>query len=463
MGGHARLRRAGADPRRAGGRARGRVRPRLPPLLRADRPARRSRATATRRSCGRTCPSRRPSRAATGVPAALDAVDRPGAREVARRPLPVRGDLGRAALAAAGGEPAARRERMVAVGAAAPVEVDTRTAGARRRRARAAPEPLPLVLGRAGVAAARRRAARGRRRRPRAARRRRPGGATPDAPRRPSRAAGRRPCASAAASATSRRAAGASGRALPHPRLDAVDAATRRAASAGCGPSRRRPRRASQRAAAAVGAVSRDRRLVRLDARTGRPHRRARSRSAARSTALAASGDAVWIVVRAPRGAPTDDLLRYDAAHRRAARALERHARACAGSRTPTARSGCWRASRRGWSGIDLATRPRRKRRARRRAQPRDMAVAHGAMWVTLADVDQLARVDMRTLQRREHRGRPRARPAIAVAGRLDLGRQPRVEHAHAASTPSSDRAARRDQVPLNPYERSPPTATRSG
>jgi streptogramin lyase len=71
-----------------------------------------------------------PSKAAPGIPTELDAVI---ARALAKNPderYPSAGDLGRAALAAATGEEAtvADRERMVAVGAAAPVEVDTRTA-----------------------------------------------------------------------------------------------------------------------------------------------------------------------------------------------------------------------------------------------------------------------------------------------------------------------------------------------
>jgi streptogramin lyase len=71
-----------------------------------------------------------PSKAAPGVPTELDGVI---ARALAKNPdqrYPSAGDLGRAALAAATGEQAtvADRERMVAVGAAAPIEVDTRTA-----------------------------------------------------------------------------------------------------------------------------------------------------------------------------------------------------------------------------------------------------------------------------------------------------------------------------------------------
>ncbi len=73
-------------------------------------------------------PPPRPSEAAPDVPPELDAVV---ARALAKSPderYPSAGDLGRAALAAAGGGRRPAGERMVAVGAAAPVEVETRTA-----------------------------------------------------------------------------------------------------------------------------------------------------------------------------------------------------------------------------------------------------------------------------------------------------------------------------------------------
>ena len=62
------------------------------------------------------------------MPAAFDAVI---ARALAKDPderYQSAGDLGRAALAAAAGEQPAERERLVATGAAAPIEVETRTA-----------------------------------------------------------------------------------------------------------------------------------------------------------------------------------------------------------------------------------------------------------------------------------------------------------------------------------------------
>ena len=136
LGRHARLRRARADPRRARRRAGRRLRARLRPLLRAHRPTCRSSARATRRGCGRTCPRTRRSRASAcrACPPSFDeVVERAMAKSPDER-FPSAGDLGRAAIAAAAGERPRERERLVAVGAAAPVESPTVTAGRLARR-----------------------------------------------------------------------------------------------------------------------------------------------------------------------------------------------------------------------------------------------------------------------------------------------------------------------------------------
>ena len=112
-------------------RARGRLRARLPAVLRAHR---RGPVQARGR---RGAPVGAPVRAAAeaerarpGLPEAFDAViERALAKDPEER-YPSAGDLGRAALAAAAGRRPAERERLVATGAAAPVESPTVTAAA---------------------------------------------------------------------------------------------------------------------------------------------------------------------------------------------------------------------------------------------------------------------------------------------------------------------------------------------
>ena len=134
LGRDARLRRARADPRRARRRARRRLRARLRALLRAHRATRRSSARATRRSCGRTSPRPRRARRDSVPGARAASFDEVIARATGQAPedrFPSAGDLGRAALAAAGSSARASRERAVGVGAAAPVETPTESASAR--------------------------------------------------------------------------------------------------------------------------------------------------------------------------------------------------------------------------------------------------------------------------------------------------------------------------------------------
>ncbi len=85
-------------------------------------------------------PPPRPSE--QGAPSAFDAVIQ---RALAKAPdgrYPSAGDLGRAALAAAAGRAPSERERIVATGAAAPIEVETRTA-MRRETLPLGPPPGP--------------------------------------------------------------------------------------------------------------------------------------------------------------------------------------------------------------------------------------------------------------------------------------------------------------------------------
>ena len=246
-------------------------------------------------------PPPRPSEARAGGAAGARRGRRPRTRQVARRALPV----GRRPRPRRAGRrrrrPAAGRERMVAVGAAAPVEVETRTAALpaapiapRRRRV------LP-------AAATRRRRDD---RRGRVSRHRATTGASPRAPPRPRRSKSVRIGGrlNAIAAAGGRIWTGA----FLHGRLDAVDPATARRLE------RPRPKVGiGLNGLAASGdtlwaVASRDRRLVRLGARNGRQRGRAITLPAA-VNALAADPDSVWVVVSTDARA-TDDLLRYDAA-----------------------------------------------------------------------------------------------------------------------------------------------------
>ncbi len=75
-------------------------------------------------------PPPKPSEVIPGLPEAFDAViERALAKDPEER-YPSAGDLGRAALAAAAGRRPAERERLVATGAAAPVESPTVSAAA---------------------------------------------------------------------------------------------------------------------------------------------------------------------------------------------------------------------------------------------------------------------------------------------------------------------------------------------
>jgi hypothetical protein len=86
--------------------------------------------------------------AAPGVSDRFDAVVQRAMAKFADDRYPSAGDLARAALAAAYGEAVAEPERIVAVGAAAPVEMDTRTAGTVVRPEAAAVESVTAVLPR---------------------------------------------------------------------------------------------------------------------------------------------------------------------------------------------------------------------------------------------------------------------------------------------------------------------------
>ena len=243
----------------------------------------------------------------------------PRARQVAGRALSSR----RATSAARRWPPRAamrsrRRERMVAVGAAAPVEVDTRTAaspGASRRRGRRPPAPPP---------GGRRAGGRGPRRR---GRRDRAGAATrADGPRRRPRGRPRPRSTSVQLGGRLSTVAVAGGGSGPAPSCARTSTRSTRpppAASARCGPRSGSGSPASSPSGDTLWAiVSRDRALVQLDARTGR-RLGSRSRSPAAANALAVGRGVVWVAVgtEEPGRRP---VLGIDAAHGDGARALRR-------------------------------------------------------------------------------------------------------------------------------------------
>ena len=168
LGGDARLRRPGADPRRARRRARGRLRARRRPVLHAHRPRPFDRRDATRRSCGRTCTTRRPAVGARGACRRASTRSWRGRWRRTRRPLPV-GRRPRPRRARRG----PRRGRAAPDGHGAPAARAGRAAGrgsaGQARRAR-----VPRPAARSWLLACAETAARRGRRAPRRPRRRPP-------------------------------------------------------------------------------------------------------------------------------------------------------------------------------------------------------------------------------------------------------------------------------------------------
>ena len=332
-------------------------------------------------------PPPHPSDAAPGVPAAMDQVV---ARALAKAPdqrFPSAGDLGRAALAAAGAAGRAGRERMVAIGAAAPVEVETRTAAAPApappRRSRALPAALAAAVAIAAGAAAV--LALG------GDDPRRSDNASPSPTTEPVvktvRIGGR---LNAVAAAGGKVWVGA----FLHRRLDAVDpAAVRRLKEP-------RPEIGVGLNGLAVSGntlwavLARDRELERLDTRTGQrigdPIPLPDSASA-----VAADRDSVWVTVidDVPK---RDTLLRFDADTGRLIEELQ-------------ITWGVRRLIRRGGALWLLASDPARLIRIDVRTKQRrklpletgragDFALDGDVVWVTLPDRNQLARVNARSL-----------------------------------------------------------------
>jgi streptogramin lyase len=187
--------------------------------------------------------------------------------------------------------------------------------------------------------------------------------------------------------------------------------------------------------------------LVRLDARTGE-RLGTPIPLPGEVNGLLAERDSVWIVVvTADPG--TDELLRFDAA---TGAERDRLAVPEGVRRVAHTRGEAWlltthpaRLVR-----IDLAGHRHHELRFEADASG-DMAVGHGSMWVTLTDVDQLARVGLRTLD-----------VATVAVGRSPVGVAVQGGSVWVANRESStlsrvdagsDRVRGEIEVPLNPYE----------
>ena len=443
--GHARLRRARADPR-ASASTRGPTCTRSAASSASCSPAAsRSSGRRTRRSCGRTCTTRRPCRPSTrpGLPPELDAVvARAMAKDPAARQASA-GDLGRAARDAAEGR-----------GCRGPTVTARLPPTAARRLRRRAPWRALAALG-----AARRSG----RARARAARRRR-----------------RRPGA---------------GRAAPTP--SATPATARPRARPGPFPAGDRPR-AVVVAGGAVWVLS-----IHEERRgPARPQDRRDARAGSRTSApgghgLAADGDTVWVAKRRHAERPRRSTRAPACTSRRRAspprcrrsrrrrieRALDRrarrvarragdplplrahrHGRALVARRSPTACSPS-RRRRRGVGGarrpaaLDprLARRASPTRRPARRASRRISRTAPGFLWASLPERDAVVRVDPEP--RARDASRPR-RPQPCAGSPSPRGRavrrQPDAQSRRRLSTRAAEAqaAAAPGTGAANPYAR---------
>ena len=397
-------------------------------------------------------PPERISATAPGVPAAFDDVIERALAKAPEDRFQSAGDLGRAAQAAAAGGRHRARDRVVATGAAAPIEVDTRTAGtalappdpgpadrrprSRRRLTVVAAGAVVLLAGAAVLAAATLDGGDGKRR-PAAAT------ATPQAPRVTTARLGGRPNVILAAGEQIWTGA------FLRSRLAAID------------PARAKFERARQpeigigltgmaaRGRSLWALASRDRQLVRLDARTGRRIGKAVTLPGAMS-AVAASRDSVWVTVITPGLEPPNQLVRIDPSTHAV---LDTREITYGVRRIEILDGGLWllASNPARLTRIDLDTGDRRHLELDADTAV-DMAVGEGALWVTLSDVDRLARVD------------PRASRVTTTyaAGRSPAGVVVEDGSAWVANRDSSTltrldtrtgRVREEIEVPINPYD----------
>ncbi len=344
-----------------------------------------------------------PSRLQVGVPLEFDAVV---ARAMAKTPdarFPSAGDLGRAALAAIGGEAVTQPERVVATGQAAPdggadesadrPDASTLTSPGTALTVRAQPKRsrrrrmLPAaVLGAVAVAVAV------------ASFALRGDGDGAEPPATPSDQAavagvartvedvGDRPNALAAAGGDVWVAS------IRNQRLTRVDGQTARTLPGG-------PVVGSGVVdAASAGDViwlanTRERQLLRLDARTGTVNKRIQLRST--PMAVAVDDRDLWVLARTPEAGGPDSIIRYDAdGNRRRARHLVPQ-----GVRSIAIGDGAvWYTERRGRhvARLDRET-GRRTLNVRMRESPYDVTYGMGFAWSTLREANTVERIDPKT------------------------------------------------------------------
>ena len=393
------------------------------------------------------------SPAAPGIPEGFDdVIARALAKEPAER-FQSAGDLGRAAAAAASGARAAERDTVVATGAAAPIEVDTRTAGtAVAPPAAPAPESGPArrgprVLAIAAVAGVLLAAvAVGA-----LAIRDEPGGAG-TAPEQPAQAKSGPKVTATRIGGRPNNVIGAQGHIWAGwflgERLVTLDPAT--------GKQRRGPRPEVGVGLTGLAVdgdtiwaiAARDRRLVHLDARTGRALGSPVALPSAGS-AVAAGDDAVYVALSQAGVAPGDQILELDK-------------RTGETRRTIDVRDGVRRlelAGGRLWMlssdpaalvGIDLDSGNRRRVELDATTAV-DLAVGAGYLWATTSG-DQLARIAVRG-----------GKPATFPTGRGPAGVAVRKGTVWVANRTASTLtridvrtgrpSSREIQVPLNPYD----------